>query len=230
MRTRSKIVEIKREYPKYSNAKEALEHFRFITILTKWTEDKKIPSDYIEHISNEIDRFEKIKVKGNEKKKMFNKQTISKLDNLLTDTVKVNMSKKDFSLAVKTEKIDDGVIIENLLIKKNEEDYYDIIDTTTNKELFYDVNQYKLAYLLTVATIEGKNRKSTEVKQLIDNNNQYSNLLESLDANHEKMELASTDKEKSTIETIISGLENQLNILDQLISAQYTHKNNSLKA
>ena len=65
---------------------------------------------------------------------------------------------------------------------KNEDEFYDIIDTETDVELFYDINPFKLAYLLTVATIEGKTRNDIEVKQLIDNNN-CTNLLESVDEN-----------------------------------------------
>ena len=57
-----------------------------------------------------------------------------------------------------------------------------------------------------------------------------SHLLESLNENTKKLELLTTEKEKSTTETIINGLKDQVNILDQLISAQYVHKNNSLKA
>ena len=84
--------------------------------------------------------------------------------------------------------------------------------------------------MLTITVIEDKNRQHIEVKQLLDNNNQYSHLLESLDENTKKLELLTTEKEKSTTETIINGLKDQVNILDQLISAQYVHKNNSLKA
>ena len=51
-----------------------------------------------------------------------------------------------------------------------------------------------------------------------------------INENTKKLELLTTEKEKSTTETIINGLKNQVNILDQLISAQYVHKNNSLKA
>lgn len=217
----------KNDYPKYANARECLEHFRFATILHRHT---PMPQSFVQHIKEEISRFEKLKVEGNEKRKLLNRKTISKLDDMLTTAVKNNINKKDFSIAVKTEKTDEGLMIENYLIYKNEDEFYDIIDTETDVELFYDINQFKLAYLLTVATIEGKTRNDTEVKQLIDNNNQYSNLLESIDENHRKLEISSTDKEKSTIETIVSGLKDQLNILDQLISAQYTHKNNSLKA
>ena len=47
-----------REYPKYSSAKSALEHFRLIGILFKYD---GIPSTYLQHIRDEIARFESVK-------------------------------------------------------------------------------------------------------------------------------------------------------------------------
>ena len=73
----------------------------------------------MQHIKEEISRFEKLKVEGNEKRKLLNRKTISKLDDMLTTAVKNNINKKDFSIAVKTEKTDEGLMIENYLIYKN---------------------------------------------------------------------------------------------------------------
>jgi len=228
MRRLEKIRDMKNyDYPHYSTAKECLEHFRFATILHRHT---KMPASYVEHIKSEIGRFEALKIEGNEKKKLINKTNVSKLDVLLDKVVKTNIHKKDFEIAINTKRTSNGTVIDHLLISRNERDRYDVIDTKTDDKLFYDINQYKLAYLLTITVIEGKNRQHIEVKQLLDNNNQYSHLLESLNENTKKLELLTTEKEKSTTETIINGLKNQVNILDQLISAQYVHKNNSLKA
>ena len=228
MRHTEKIRDMKNfDYPNYSTAKECLEHFRFASILHRHT---KMPTSYVEHIKSEIGRFETLKIEGNEKKKLINKTNVSKLDDLLGKVVKTNIHKKDFSIAISTKRTEHGTAIDHLLISKNKRNSYDILDTKTDDKLFYDINQYKLAYLLTITAIEGKNRKHIEVKQLLDNNNQYSHLLESLNENTKKLELLTTEKEKSTTETIINGLKDQVNILDQLISAQYVHKNNSLKA
>ena len=48
----------KRSYPNYATAKQALEHFRFISILLKYD---GIPSSYVDHIKGEIQRFDQIK-------------------------------------------------------------------------------------------------------------------------------------------------------------------------
>ena len=47
-----------RAYPNYATAKMALEHFRFISVLLKYD---GIPQSYVNHIQDEIYRFEKIK-------------------------------------------------------------------------------------------------------------------------------------------------------------------------
>lgn len=221
-----------REYPKYSSAKSALEHFRLIGILFKYD---GIPSTYLQHIRDEIARFESVKEQS--KQTATNLRNVKdKLGELIEKAVINNIKDDAFKLSLQTTKTPSGVEIDKYHItkytdEKKGETTYDIMDIETENLLYYKIHLYEIAFLLTANTIDGKNKKSKVNQELLKNNIQYSQLKHSIRENTKKYNSENTtDLEKEALNPIIDGLNNQLKVVKQVVNAQYKHRINTKKA
>lgn len=221
----------KRSYPNYATAKQALEHFRFISILLKYD---GIPSSYVDHIKGEIQRFDQIK---NQTKQTYEhiKSVRDKIDVIVEKAVINNINEEPFKLAIQTKKTNEGVQISNYLIKTmyplhSKSKMYDIINLEDASEIYYGISLYEIAFLLTVNTMNGMKKSAKENQELLKSNLQYQQLQESIKQNEAKFTSNhSTNLERQALEPIINGLKNQLLIVKQLVNAQYKHKINSKK-
>jgi hypothetical protein len=220
-----------REYPQFSTAKQALEHFRFISILLKYD---GIPRSYVDHIRSEIERFDNIK---HQTKQTYDhiQSVRGKIDVIIEKAVINNINRESFKLAIQTKKTSDGVQISNYLIKtvyplNSKSKMYDIINLNDESEVYYGISLYEIAFLLTVNTMNGLKKSAKENQELLKSNLQYQQLQESIKQNESKFTSDhSTNLEKQALEPIISGLKNQLLMVKQLVNAQYKHKINSKK-
>lgn len=221
----------KRSYPNYATAKQALEHFRFISILLKYD---GIPSSYVDHIKGEIQRFDQIK---NQTKQTYEhiKSVRDKIDVIVEKAVINNINEEPFKLAIQTKKTNEGVQMSNYLIKTmyplhSKSKMYDIINLEDASEIYYGISLYEIAFLLTVNTMNGMKKSAKENQELLKSNLQYQQLQESIKQNEAKFTSNhSTNLERQALEPIINGLKNQLLIVKQLVNAQYKHKINSKK-
>ena len=220
-----------REYPKYSSARSALEHFRLIGTLFKYD---GIPASYLQHIKDEISRFEDVKQQS--KQTATNLKNVKhKLGELIEKAVINSMDDDNFKLSLKTTKTPSGVEIDKYHITKYKdktgETTYDIMHTETEDLLYYDIHLYEIAFLLTANTMDGHNKKSKINQELLKNNLQYSQLKHSIRENTRKFNSENTtDLEKEALNPIIDSLKNQLNVVKQVVNAQYKHRINAKKA
>ena len=103
-----------KEYPKYSSARSALEHFRLIGTLFKYD---GIPASYLQHIKDEISRFEDVKQQS--KQTATNLKNVKhKLGELIEKAVINNMDDDSFKLSLQTTKTPSGVEIDKYHITK----------------------------------------------------------------------------------------------------------------
>ena len=220
-----------KEYPKYSSARSALEHFRLIGTLFKYD---GIPASYLQHIKDEISRFEDVKQQS--KQTATNLKNVKhKLGELIEKAVINSMDDDNFKLSLKTTKTPSGVEIDKYHITKYKdktgETTYDIMHTETEDLLYYDIHLYEIAFLLTANTMDGHNKKSKINQELLKNNLQYSQLKHSIRENTRKFNSENiTDLEKEALNPIIDSLKNQLNVVKQVVNAQYKHRINAKKA
>ncbi len=220
-----------KEYPKYSSARSALEHFRLIGTLFKYD---GIPASYLQHIKDEISRFEDVKQQS--KQTATNLKNVKhKLGELIEKAVINNMDNDSFKLSLQTTKTPSGVEIDKYHITKYKdktgETTYDIMHTETEDLLYYDIHLYEIAFLLTANTMDGHNKKSKINQELLKNNLQYSQLKHSIRENTRKFNSENTtDLEKEALNPIIDSLKNQLNVVKQVVNAQYKHRINAKKA
>ena len=218
-----------RAYPNYATAKMALEHFRFISVLLKYD---GIPQSYVNHIQDEIYRFEKIK---NQTKQTYDhiQSCRHKIDSIVERAVVKSLNEESFKIAINTKKTDDGVTIGDYLIKtinpsKSRSTMYDIVDLGTGSDIYYGISLYEIAFLLTINTINKLKKHSKENQELLKNNLQYQQLQDSIKQNQSKYDSKdSTKLEQQALKPIITGLKNQLLIVKQLVNAQYKLKINS---
>ena len=221
-----------REYPKYSSARSALEHFRLIGTLFKYD---GIPASYLQHIKDEIARFDKVKEQSKQTA-MNLKNVKNKLGELIEKAVINHINDESFGLSLKTTKTPSGVEIDKYHITKNKnnktgETSYDVMEVDTETLLYYDIHLYEIAFLLTANTIDGHNKKSKINQELLKNNLQYSQLMHSIRENTRKLNSENTtDLEQEAINPIIDSLKNQLLMVKQLVNAQYKHRINAKKA
>lgn len=220
-----------KEYPKYSSARSALEHFRLIGTLFKYD---GIPASYLQHIKDEISRFEDVKQQS--KQTAINLKNVKhKLGELIEKAVINSMDDDNFKLSLQTTKTPSGVEIDKYHITKYKdktgETTYDIMHTETEDLLYYDIHLYEIAFLLTANTMNGHNKKSKINQELLKNNLQYSQLKHSIRENTRKFNSENTtDLEKEALNPIIDSLKNQLNVVKQVVNAQYKHRINAKKA
>ncbi len=220
-----------KEYPKYSSARSALEHFRLIGTLFKYD---GIPASYLQHIKDEISRFEDVKQQS--KQTATNLKNVKhKLGELIEKAVINSMDDDNFKLSLQTTKTPSGVEIDKYHITKYKdktgETTYDIMHTETEDLLYYDIHLYEIAFLLTANTMDGHNKKSKINQELLKNNLQYSQLKHSIRENTRKFNSENTtDLEKEALNPIIDSLKNQLNVVKQVVNAQYKHRINAKKA
>ena len=221
-----------KEYPKYSSARSALEHFRLIGTLFKYD---GIPASYLQHIKDEIARFDKVKEQSKQTA-MNLKNVKNKLGELIEKAVINHINDESFGLSLKTTKTPSGVEIDKYHITKNKnnktgETSYDVMEVDTETLLYYDIHLYEIAFLLTANTIDGHNKKSKINQELLKNNLQYSQLMHSIRENTRKLNSENTtDLEQEAINPIIDSLKNQLLMVKQLVNAQYKHRINAKKA
>lgn len=216
----------KKSYPNYSSAKSALEHLRFISVLFKY---EGIPASYINHIKDEIARFDAIK---NQTKQTVDalKRVKGRMEDLVERAVINHINDKEFSTAIHTKKTDQGIEVSGYLIKTNvslesNRKMYDIIDMNLNDIVYYDIYLYEIAYLLVRNTLEGLEKSDIKNQDLLKHNIQYLQLIRSIDENESKLNSEHTTKlEKQAIESIVAGLKNQLLVVKQVVNAQYKHK------
>ena len=220
-----------KEYPKYSSARSALEHFRLIGTLFKYD---GIPASYLQHIKDEISRFEDVKQQSRQTATNL-KNVKHKLGELIEKAVINSMDDDNFKLSLQTTKTPSGVEIDKYHITKYKdktgETTYDIMHTETEDLLYYDIHLYEIAFLLTANTMDGHNKKSKINQELLKNNLQYSQLKHSIRENTRKFNSENTtDLEKEALNPIIDSLKNQLNVVKQVVNAQYKHRINAKKA
>ena len=220
-----------KEYPKYSSARSALEHFRLIGTLFKYD---GIPASYLQHIKDEISRFEDVKQQS--KQTATNLKNVKhKLGELIEKAVINSMDDDNFKLSLKTTKTPSGVEIDKYHITKYKdktgETTYDVMEVESETLLYYDIHLYEIAFLLTANTMDGHNKKSKINQELLKNNLQYSQLKHSIRENTRKFNSENTtDLEKEALNPIIDSLKNQLNVVKQVVNAQYKHRINAKKA
>ena len=221
-----------KEYPKYSSARSALEHFRLIGTLFKYD---GIPASYLQHIKDEIARFDRVKEQS--KQTAINLKNVKdKLGDLIKRAVINHIDDESFGLSLKTTNTPSGVEIDKYHINKYKDQKtgittYDVMEIETETLLYYDIHLYEIAFLLTANTMDGHNKKSKINQELLKNNLQYSQLQHSIRENTRKFNSENTtDLEKEAINPIIDSLKNQLNVVKQVVNAQYKHRINAKKA
>jgi len=221
-----------RSYPNYSSARSALEHFRLIGVLFKYT---GIPASYLQHIKNEIARFDQVKQQS--KQTAHNLKNVKdKLGELIEKAVVNHLDDDTFSLSLKTKKTPNGVEIDKYHIttyvdNKTKDKVYDVLDTESDDVVYYDIHLYEIAFLLTANSIDGQAKKSKPNQELLKNNLQISQLKHSIRENKKKLHsVNTTELEKEAINPIVQSLVNQLNVVKQLVNAQYKHRINTKKA
>tara|TARA_B100001287_G_scaffold151745_1_gene127701 strand:+ start:3553 stop:4248 length:696 start_codon:yes stop_codon:yes gene_type:complete len=230
--TQTAKIHKQRDYPKYSSAKSALEHFRLIGTLFKYD---GIPASYLQHIKDEIARFDKVKEQSKQTA-MNLKNVKNKLGELIEKAVINHINDESFGLSLKTTKTPSGVEIDKYHITKHKdnktgETSYDVMEVDTETLLYYDIHLYEIAFLLTANTMDGHNKKSKINQELLKNNLQYSQLKHSIRENTRKLNNENTtDLEQEAINPIIDSLKNQLLMVKQLVNAQYKHRINAKKA
>jgi hypothetical protein len=168
-------------YQNFPTITDCIEHFRFIRILHKHT---KIPSDYLDHIENQLQRFKK--TKGKAKEQMAEIRTIIK-----------NVHDKEFQTARHTRKTKEGVQVGKFLIKiqHGPKKTFDILDYVSRDEYVTGIRLYEIAYMITHRLSTGMNMDHAQIQDILDEHTKYVELIAEIYKKKQEMRQLSDDEE-----------------------------------
>ena len=127
-----------KEYPKYSSARSALEHFRLIGTLFKYD---GIPASYLQHIKNEIARFDRVKEQS--KQTAINLKNVKdKLGDLIKRAVINHIDDESFGLENNKDIQELKLTTSYKQVQRSKDciTTYDVMEIETETLLYYDIH------------------------------------------------------------------------------------------
>jgi hypothetical protein len=219
-------------FPDYHSLNSAIEHFRFIRILSKWGPPGTVRPEFLDHMELQLKKFKGQK-DAHKNKVAHVREMLDKFDHITDKVVKQvvtkNRNNPTFTVAVSTKKRDDGVEVGNYIIQvvKNKYKSYDIINKLNQNRLFNEIRLYETAYLVVKSLINGARVDSKEVETLLDENEEYNEIAKNIWIESRKLRdksLSETDKDiaKQTIDR----LEDELFDIKTHITSNYNSEIN----
>ena len=219
-------------FPDYPSLNSAIEHFRFIKIMSKWGSPGKVSTDFLDHMELQLKKFKGQKDAHKQKVKHV-REMLDKFDHI-TDKVVKNIVKKnkdnpEFNEAVSTKKRDDGVEVGNYVIQVVKQKYksYHIINKLNQDKLFTEIRLYETAYLIVKCLINGYSIDSEEIENLLDENEEYNETAKNIWLESRKLRdrsLSSADKD--AVKQTIDRLEDELFDIKTHITSNYNSEIN----
>lgn len=219
------MTQKQRSFPEYSTINEAYEHFRLVRILFKYT---GVPSDYLEHMRNQVAKFN-TKLAGTSSKKVKEMKDILSVfkKSFIKKVVTKGTANKDFSLALYTTKTNDGVQVGNYFIKIYNTDtsarkLYSV-HNKHNRSLIKDLLLYEVAFMLVHSFHHDHDFGDQPVEEILEQHAEYKKIVLNYDT--QKSKLLSTspeDSEYNYYKNMVSGLKRSLNQVYRGINSKYS--------
>ena len=214
-------------YPDYPSLNSAIEHFRFVKILSKWGPPGTVKVDFLDHMELQLKKFKGQK-DAHKKKVQHVREMLDKFDHITDKVVKnivtKNKDNPEFNEAVSTKKRDDGVEVGNYIIQVVKKKYksYHIINKLNQDTLFTEIRLYETAYLIVKSLINGSNIDSEEVENLLDENEEYNEIAKNIWLESRKLRDKSlSSAEKDAVKQTIDRLEDELFDIKTHITSNY---------
>ena len=219
-------------FPDYPSLNSAIEHFRFIKILSKWGPPGTVRTDFLDHMELQLKKFKGQK-DAHKKKVQDVREMLDKFDHITDKVVKnivtKNKNNPKFNEAVSTKKRDDGVEVGNYIIQVVKQKYksYHIINKLNQDTLFNEIRLYETAYLIVKSLINGSNVDSEEIENLLDENEEYNEIAKNIWLESRKLRDKSLSiEEKDAVKQTIDHLEDELFDIKTHITSNYNSEIN----
>lgn len=205
-----------RSYQDFPTITDCIEHFRLIRILHKYT---KIPSDYLDHIENQLQRFKK--TKGKAKEQMAEIRTIIR-----------NVHDKEFQTARHTRKTKEGVQIGKFFIKiqHGPKKTFDILDYVSRDEYVTGLRLYEIAYMITHRLSTGMNMDHAQIQDILAEHTKYVDLIAEIYKKKQEMRQLSDDETAhNEAKVVFEEVKTRCTDLRNSINDRYKDEINQLK-
>jgi len=219
-------------FPDYPSLNSAIEHFRFMKILSKWGPPYKLDTNFLDHMELQLSKFKNQK-DAHKKKVQHVREMLDKFDHITDKVVKNIVSKNkdnpEFNEAISTKKRDDGVEVGNYIIQVVKQKYksYHIINKLNQDTLFTEIRLYETAYLIVKSLINGCNIDSEEIENLLDENEEYNEIAKNIWLESRKLRDKSlSSAEKDAVKQTIDRLEDELFDIKTHITSNYNSEFN----
>ena len=219
-------------FPDYPSLNSAIEHFRFIKILSKWGPPGTVRTDFLDHMELQLKKFKGQK-DAHKHKVAHVREMLDKFDHITDKVVKQvvtkNRNNPKFTVAVSTKKRDDGVEVGNYIIQVVKSKYksYDIINKLNQNRLFTEIRLYETAYLIVKSLINGDHKDSEQIETLLDENEEYNEIAKNIWLESRKLRGKSlSDEDKDAAKQTIDHLEDQLFDIKTHITSNYNSEIN----
>ena len=212
-------------YPEYRTINEAYEHFRLVRILFKYS---GVPSDYLEHMRNQVDKFT-TKLAGTSSKKVKEMKDILSVfkKSFIKKVVKKGTEDKDFSLALYTTKTNNGVQIGEYFVKIYKTDtsarkLYSVHDNH-NRPLVKDLLLYEVAFMLVHSFHNDYDFGDQPVEDILEQHTEYKKIIFNYETQKNKLDATSPeDSEYNYYKNMVLGLKRSLNQVYRGINSKYS--------
>tara|TARA_B100000579_G_scaffold302202_1_gene252096 strand:+ start:505 stop:1257 length:753 start_codon:yes stop_codon:yes gene_type:complete len=219
-------------FPDYPSLNSAIEHFRFIKILSKWGPPGTVRTDFLDHMELQLKKFKGQK-DAHKKKVQDVREMLDKFDHITDKVVKnivtKNKNNPKFNEAISTKKRDDGVEVGNYIIQVVKQKYksYHVINKLNQDTLFNEIRLYETAYLIVKSLINGSNVDSEEIENLLDENEEYNEIAKNIWLESRKLRDKSlSTEEKDAVKQTIDRLEDELFDIKTHITSNYNSEIN----
>ncbi|MBR19976.1 MAG: hypothetical protein CMA64_07515 [Euryarchaeota archaeon] len=219
-------------FPDYPSLNSAIEHFRFIKILSKWGPPGTVRTDFLDHMELQLKKFKGQK-DAHKQKVQHVREMLDKFDHITDKVVKnvvaKNKNNPEFNVAISTKKRDDGVEVGNYIIQVVKRKYksYVIINKLNQNTLYNEIRLYETAYLIVKALINGAHKDSEDIEQLLNENEEYNEIAKNIWLESRKLRDRSlAEEDKDAAKQTIDHLEDQLFDIKTHITSNYNSEIN----
>jgi NADH dehydrogenase/NADH:ubiquinone oxidoreductase subunit G len=220
-------------FPDYPSLNSAIEHFKVMKIIARWGPPGVPPVKFLDHMELQLKKFKGQKDVHKEKVQRI-RTMLDKFDHItsrvIKDTIVKNIDNPAFNEAISTKKRADGVEVGNYIIQVTKKKYksYNIINKLNQNILYTEIRLYETAYMIVKTLINGANKDSEEIEQLLDENEHYNGIAKNIWFESLKLRDRSlSEEEKGMATQTINQLEEELLDIKTHIKGNYNEEINS---
>jgi hypothetical protein len=205
-----------RSYQDFPTITDCIEHFRLIRILHKHT---IIPSDYLDHIENQLRRFKKTKGKAQDQ--------VAEIRTIIR-----NVHDKEFQTARHTRKTKEGVQIGKFFIKiqHGPKKTFDILDYVSRDNYVIGLRLYETAYMITHRLSTGMNMDHAQIQDILNEHTVYTDLITEIYNKKQEMRQLSDDQTaQNKAKIAFEEVKTRCTDLRNIINDKYKDEINQLK-